>query len=62
MKREHGHVGDEDRLPGVPDVVLQKAGPLDACEWSFIHSPTLIGERILGTHGRQALRPRASRG
>jgi two-component system, cell cycle response regulator len=32
----------------VPDVVLQKEGPLDANEWSFIHSHTLIGERILG--------------
>jgi two-component system, cell cycle response regulator len=31
----------------VPDVVLQKAAALDATEWSFIHSHTLIGQRIL---------------
>jgi two-component system, cell cycle response regulator len=31
----------------VPDVVLQKAGPLDPTEWGFIHSHTLIGQRIL---------------
>jgi two-component system, cell cycle response regulator len=32
----------------VPDVVLLKAGPLDPTEWGFIHSHTLIGQRILG--------------
>jgi diguanylate cyclase (GGDEF)-like protein len=32
----------------IPDVVLQKRGPLDANEWSFIQSHTLIGQRILG--------------
>jgi two-component system, cell cycle response regulator len=32
----------------IPDVVLQKEGPLNANEWTFIHSHTLIGERILG--------------
>ena len=32
----------------IPDVVLQKPGPLDDNEWSFIHSHTLIGQRILG--------------
>lgn len=31
----------------IPDVVLQKAAALDATEWSFIHSHTLIGQRIL---------------
>jgi diguanylate cyclase (GGDEF)-like protein len=31
----------------IPDVVLQKAGPLDVNEWSFIHSHTVIGQRIL---------------
>jgi diguanylate cyclase (GGDEF)-like protein len=31
----------------IPDVVLQKAGPLDPTEWGFIHSHTLIGQRIL---------------
>ena len=32
----------------IPDVVLQKPGPLDENEWTFIHSHTLIGQRILG--------------
>ncbi|MGH3056387.1 MAG: diguanylate cyclase, partial [Gaiellaceae bacterium] len=32
----------------IPDVVLQKVGPLDPTEWGFIHSHTLIGQRILG--------------
>lgn len=31
----------------IPDVVLQDAEALDATEWSFIHSHTLIGQRIL---------------
>ena len=31
----------------VPDVVLQKSGPLDPTEWGFIHSHTLIGQRIV---------------
>lgn len=39
----------------VPDVVLLKAGPLDPTEWGFIHSHTLIGQRILGA--APALRP-----
>lgn len=39
----------------IPDVVLQKAEPLDATEWGFIHSHTLIGQRILGA--APALRP-----
>jgi diguanylate cyclase (GGDEF)-like protein len=39
----------------IPDVVLQKADPLDATEWGFIHSHTLIGQRILGA--APALRP-----
>jgi two-component system cell cycle response regulator len=32
----------------IPDVVLQKQGPLDEHEWSFIRSHTLVGQRILG--------------
>jgi two-component system cell cycle response regulator len=32
----------------VPDVVLQKPGPLDIDEWAFIKQHTVIGERILG--------------
>lgn len=39
----------------IPDVVLRKAGALDATEWSFIRSHTLIGQRILGA--APALRP-----
>jgi two-component system, cell cycle response regulator len=39
----------------IPDVVLQKADPLDATEWEFIHSHTLIGQRILSA--APALRP-----
>jgi diguanylate cyclase (GGDEF)-like protein len=39
----------------IPDVVLQKADPLDATEWDFIRSHTLIGQRILGA--APALRP-----
>jgi diguanylate cyclase (GGDEF)-like protein len=32
----------------IPDVVLQKSEPLDETDWEFIHSHTLIGQRILG--------------
>ena len=39
----------------IPDAVLQKPGPLDPTEWGFIHSHTLIGQRILGA--APALRP-----
>ncbi len=39
----------------IPDVVVQKAGPLDPTEWGFIHSHTLIGQRILSA--APALRP-----
>ena len=39
----------------IPDVVLQKTAALDATEWGFIHSHTLIGQRILGA--APALRP-----
>jgi two-component system cell cycle response regulator len=39
----------------IPDVVLQKSGSLDATEWGFIHSHTLIGQRILSS--APALRP-----
>jgi diguanylate cyclase (GGDEF)-like protein len=31
----------------IPDVVLQKAEPLDVTEWDFIHAHTLMGQRIL---------------
>ncbi len=33
---------------GIPDAILDKAGPLDDQEWAFIRSHTRIGERILG--------------
>jgi two-component system, cell cycle response regulator len=39
----------------IPDIVLQKAAALDATEWGFIHSHTLIGQRILSS--APALRP-----
>jgi putative nucleotidyltransferase with HDIG domain len=31
----------------IPDVVLQKPGPLDVTEWAFIKEHTVIGQRIL---------------
>jgi HD-GYP domain-containing protein (c-di-GMP phosphodiesterase class II) len=31
----------------IPDVVLQKVEALDETDWEFIHSHTLIGQRIL---------------
>ncbi len=31
----------------IPEAVLNKAGPLDAHEWEFMHRHTLIGERIV---------------
>jgi diguanylate cyclase (GGDEF)-like protein len=31
----------------IPDAVLNKAGPLEEREWEFMHSHTLIGERIV---------------
>ena len=39
----------------IPDAVLQKPGSLDPTEWGFIHSHTLIGQRILSA--APALRP-----
>jgi len=41
-----GELHDVGKL-AIPDVVLQKAGPLDENDWSFIRSHTLIGQRIL---------------
>jgi diguanylate cyclase (GGDEF)-like protein len=32
---------------GIPDSILNKAGPLDEEEWKFMHRHTLIGERII---------------
>jgi diguanylate cyclase (GGDEF)-like protein len=31
----------------IPDSILEKPGPLNAQEWSFMHTHTVIGERIL---------------
>jgi two-component system, cell cycle response regulator len=31
----------------IPDAILEKAGPLDHGEWSFMRRHTIIGERIL---------------
>jgi two-component system, cell cycle response regulator len=31
----------------IPDAILEKAGPLDEAEWSFMRRHTIIGERIL---------------
>jgi two-component system cell cycle response regulator len=39
----------------IPDAILEKAGPLDDTEWSFIRRHTIIGERIL--LAAPALRP-----
>jgi two-component system cell cycle response regulator len=39
----------------VPDAILNKTGPLDEAEWSFMRRHTVIGERILGA--APALRP-----
>ena len=39
----------------VPDAILDKPGPLDPVEWSFMRRHTIIGERIL--LAAPALRP-----
>jgi two-component system cell cycle response regulator len=39
----------------IPDVILNKAGPLDEEEWRFMHRHTILGERIL--MAASALRP-----
>jgi HD-GYP domain-containing protein (c-di-GMP phosphodiesterase class II) len=39
----------------IPDAILNKAGPLDESEWSFMRRHTIIGERILLS--APALRP-----
>jgi two-component system cell cycle response regulator len=49
-----GELHDVGKL-AIPDIVLQKAAALDATEWSFIHSHSLIGQRILSA--APALRP-----
>jgi diguanylate cyclase (GGDEF)-like protein len=43
---------------GIPDAILEKPGPLDADEWSFVRQHTLLGERILSA--APALRPVAT--
>ena len=39
----------------IPDAILDKPGPLDEDEWSFMRRHTIIGERILAA--APALRP-----
>ena len=39
---------------GVPDTILNKSGQLSESDWEFVHSHTILGERIL--HGAAALR------
>ncbi|QNA90536.1 two-component system response regulator [Massilia sp. Dwa41.01b] len=36
---------------GIPDRILQKAGPLDADEWKIMQSHAAIGAEIIGQHG-----------
>ena len=36
---------------GIPDRILQKAGPLDADEWKVMQSHAAIGAEIIGEHG-----------
>lgn len=36
---------------GIPDRILQKAGPLDADEWKIMQSHATIGAEIIGAHG-----------
>jgi putative two-component system response regulator len=36
---------------GIPDRILQKAGPLDAEEWKIMQSHATIGAEIIGQHG-----------
>ncbi len=40
---------------GIPDVILDKPGPLNREEWEFMHQHTILGERIL--NAASALRP-----
>jgi putative two-component system response regulator len=36
---------------GIPDRILQKAGPLDPDEWKVMQSHATIGAEIIGEHG-----------
>jgi putative two-component system response regulator len=36
---------------GIPDRILQKAGPLDPDEWKVMQSHAVIGAEIIGEHG-----------
>ena len=36
---------------GIPDRILQKAGPLDADEWKVMQGHAAIGAEIIGEHG-----------
>ncbi|XYJ11077.1 HD-GYP domain-containing protein [Telluria sp. B2] len=41
---------------GIPDRILQKAGPLDADEWKIMQSHAVIGAEIIGQHEGGMLR------
>jgi len=41
---------------GIPDRILQKAGPLDPDEWKIMQSHATIGAEIIGEHGDGMLR------
>jgi two-component system, cell cycle response regulator len=64
--RQAAELHDIGKL-GIPEEILDKPGPLDAEEWTFVRRHPLIGERIIGRRprpgvGGQAgpLHPRAS--
>jgi putative two-component system response regulator len=41
---------------GIPDRILQKAGPLDPDEWKVMQSHATIGAEIIGEHGEGMLK------
>ena len=46
LVRQAGQLHDIGKM-AVPDAILEKPGPLDAEEWTFVRQHTVIGERIL---------------
>jgi two-component system cell cycle response regulator len=45
--RQAAELHDIGKL-GIPEEILDKPGPLDAEEWTFVRRHLLIGERIIG--------------
>jgi two-component system cell cycle response regulator len=45
--RQAAELHDIGKL-GIPEEILDKPGPLDAEEWTFVRRHPLIGERIIG--------------